>query len=351
MYSPQISKADFKRAKYEKDFNKSVKIRRRMEMIYLKYKNYLHETIADIIGVTPKTISTWLCIYESRGLDGLAQLKYKGQPSILHDFKKTIKEVIEQESPRSIEAIQFLVKEHTGVSRSLTQIRYFVTKHLGIRRRKIQPLPGGNIDLEELASKQEYYLKNTLKPLIHKSLSGKEKLFFCDAVHPVQGFYNSYVYSEKSKSMRTSSGRNRFNLLSALDVTNMDLISIYGGTYVNSDTTVELLELLRKNYPEDTINLVLDNARYQRCQYVQEQAELLKINLFFLPTYSPNLNLIERLWKFLKKTALAGKYFATKESFQNSILDFLTDIENGKYTAKLKTLINYNFQDLTKLAV
>jgi hypothetical protein len=49
------------------------------------------------------------------------------------------------------------------------------------------------------------------------------------------------------------------------------------------------------------ITLVLDNARYQKCQLVWAVAETLQIELLYLPAYSPNLNLIERLWKFVKK--------------------------------------------------
>jgi transposase len=56
--------------------------------------------------------------------------------------------------------------------------------------------------------------------------------------------------------------------------------------------------------------VVLDNARYQRCAIVQATARALDIELLYLPTYSPNLNLIERLWKFTKKKSLVSKYYA-----------------------------------------
>ena len=244
-----------------------------------------------------------------------------------------------------------MIREETGVHRSLTQIRHFVTKHLKMRRRKIQPIPEGKVSLQEQAKRQKDFIENTLNALIMKSLSGEEKLFFCDAIHPIHDFYNTYIYSEKPKYQRTSNGRYRFNLLSALDVTDIEVISVYGGTYVNSETVIQLLNSIRSFYPDEIINIVLDNARYQIAKIVQERAKELNIKLHYLPTYSPNLNLIERFWKFLKKKVLAGKYYETKEEFSKAFLDFLTDVNDGKYNFELDTLLTYKFQDLTKLAV
>ncbi len=89
--------------------------------------------------------------------------------------------------------------------------------------------------------------------------------------------------------------------------------------YIQATTVVELLDLLRRERPGRSIYFVLDNARYQRCTLVQEAARQLDIHLVYLPSYSPNLNLIERFWKFLQKQALAGYHFATKQEFEEAI--------------------------------
>ena len=99
-YSPKISIADFQRARYEKRSNKSPKVRDRMEMIYLKHKGYKHKEIADIIGVTPKTITMWMKKYMSEGIEGLISLKYKGQSSVLHKFRSEIKDTIEKKTEK-----------------------------------------------------------------------------------------------------------------------------------------------------------------------------------------------------------------------------------------------------------
>ena len=91
------------------------------------------------------------------------------------------------------------------------------------------------------------------------------------------------------------------------------------------------------------ISVALDNASYQRCYAVQDYAKLLGIELLFLPSYSPNLNLIERLWKFVKKECLYSKYYKTFEEFRDAIQTCIDDTHT-KHRKKLKTLLRLNFQ-------
>ena len=88
---------------------------------------------------------------------------------------------------------------------------------------------------------------------------------------------------------------------------------------------------------------MLYNARYQHCKMVVAHAATLGINLLFLPGYSPNLNLIERLWKFIKKDCLNGRYYPTHQQFQAAILDSLDGI-NTRHQEALKTTLTLNFQ-------
>ncbi|MDQ3089454.1 MAG: transposase, partial [Acidobacteriota bacterium] len=98
------------------------------------------------------------------------------------------------------------------------------------------------------------------------------------------------------------SGRQRFNVLGAIDALTKQITTITNTTYITSAEVCQLLtKLAAQATPEVPITVVLDNARYQRCRLVQTHAATLKIELLFLPPYSPNLNLIERLWKFVKK--------------------------------------------------
>jgi transposase len=108
--------------------------------------------------------------------------------------------------------------------------------------------------------------------------------------------------------------------------------------------------LLAGAYPGQQLTIVLDNARYQRCAVVQEMATSLGIELLFLPPYSPNLNLIERLWKFVKKRCLYGKYYAESATFQQAIVDCIAQAPT-RDKAELASLLSLRFQTFTAVPI
>ena len=105
------------------------------------------------------------------------------------------------------------------------------------------------------------------------------------------------------------------------------------------------MHLLAKQKLGMPITLFLDNARYQKCVLVMSTAEQLQIELCFLPTYSPNLNLIERLWRYVKKECLYSVYYSSFKPFKNAIVNCLTQTQNK---SALKTLLTLKFQMFDK---
>ena len=111
---------------------------------------------------------------------------------------------------------------------------------------------------------------------------------------------------------------------------------------INRVSTLNLLEQIRTAHDARIqIRVVLDNAPYNKVSEVREYASANNINLMFLPSYSPNLNLIERLWRFFKGE-VCTRYYEKFAQFRNAVLGFLEDIE--KYKDELSTLITDNFQ-------
>lgn len=182
-----------------------------------------------------------------------------------------------------------------------------------------------------------------LTPRLDEAEAGNRKVFFVDASHFVHGAFLCYLWSFKRLFLRTPSGRKRFNVLGALDYSTKKLMTVTNVTYITAETVCQLLTMLATQYPGIPLTLVLDNARYQRCRLVQDLADSLRIELLYLPSYSPNLNLIERLWKFVKGECLNGKYYETFETFQASIEDCLEKIPT-KHRAAIDSLITGNFQ-------
>jgi transposase len=128
-----------------------------------------------------------------------------------------------------------------------------------------------------------------------------------------------------------------------LDYVTKKLTTVVNITYINALTVCELLEAIKKENPDIPITMVMDNARYQRCALVQEKAKSLDIELLFLPSYSPNLNLIERVWKFVKAESLGGKHYENFQQFQQGINDCVSQL-SSTHKKKMDTLITRNFQ-------
>lgn len=125
--------------------------------------------------------------------------------------------------------------------------------------------------------------------------------------------------------IRSPSGRKRLNVLGALNAVTQQLITVTNETYITADSVCELLHKIATLGLQIPITIILDNTRYQRCAKVIELAATLQIELLFLPPYSPNLNLIERLWRFIKKQCLYAKYYEDFAQFKQAIETCLSE--------------------------
>lgn len=180
--------------------------------------------------------------------------------------------------------------------------------------------------------------------------AGEGHVFFVDAAHFVFGTCLGCLWSVTRLFVRAASGRQRFNVLGAWNAVTRQLVAVTNTTVVNSQTMCELLRQIAGLNLTGPITLVLDNARYQRNAMVMNLAEPLGITLLFLPSYSPNLNLIERLWKFIKRRALYGRYHPLFADFRAAIEQTLADIPTT-HAADLKSLMTLNFQQFENVSL
>lgn len=127
-------------------------------------------------------------------------------------------------------------------------------------------------------------------------------------------------------------------------------MSVTNETYINATTVCELLVRLSDLDLDIPITLVLDNARYQKCQFIKDVASFLGIELLYLPSYSPHLNLIERLWRFVRNECLYSKYYEDFASFKSAIADCIEQT-NTKHKEKLESLLSWNFQSFKKVQI
>lgn len=168
-------------------------------------------------------------------------------------------------------------------------------------------------------------------------------MFFVDAAHFVFGTFLCCLWSIARIFIRAASGRQRFNVLGAWNAINRQFLSVTNTTVVNTDTMLALLQKIAGEKLAGPITVVLDNAKYQRNKLVQALAAELGIVLLYLPSYSPNLNLIERLWGFTKRLSVYGKYHADFASFRAAIETTLNSIPTT-HADRLKSLMTLRFQ-------
>ena len=177
-------------------------------------------------------------------------------------------------------------------------------------------------------------------------------MLFVDAAHFVFGTFLCCLWSITRVFVPAASGRQRLNVLGAWDAVTRRLLTVTNTTAVNTDTMCMLLRAIAAEGLVGPVTVVLDNARYQRNKVVQGLAEELSIRLLFLPGYSPNLNLIERLWGFAKRRSVYGKYHPDFASFRAAIEGTLAGIPttHAKALESLMTLEFQTFEDVSLLA-
>jgi transposase len=171
-----------------------------------------------------------------------------------------------------------------------------------------------------------------------------------DAAHFVLSSFLGWLWSKKRMYVRAASGRQRYNVLGAFNAVTHELIRVTNDKYITATTVCELLHKIAALGLGMPVTLVLDNARYQHCQLVQDLARTLGIELLFLTSYSPNLNLIELLWKFVKKDVLNSRHQGSFAEFRQTIDGCLDQLPTTHRDA-INTLMTPRFQTFKNVSM
>jgi transposase len=315
-------------------------VSKRLHAIYhVAFGRFKRAEIADFLGLTHDTILEYVILFNEQGIPGLKTVK-TGQHNVsdLESFVSVIIPDFELIPPKtSGEACQ-RIRELTDISRSPTQVRAFMKRH-GLRY-----LKAGQIPAKADSEKQKEFVEQTLNPLITRAENEEIHLLFMDSVHPVMGVFLCSLWSAVRIFIKSSAGRKRLNMLAAVNAITQEINLFTNEDYINAEVIVKFLYQIRIYYFDmKPIHIILDNARYQHCDLVRYTAWTLGIKLVFLPPYSPNLNVIERLWKWMKKKTLYAQYYKDFASFKSALIDTIQTAKQ-KHPDELKTLLNLKFQ-------
>jgi transposase len=293
--------------------------------------------IAVCLGIDDATVYRHLENYQANGFDKFLGNNYFGYWGKLSSFqivelRKELKERLYESCQEICDWVEqrFLVKYTAeGMCDLLHRIGYVY--------KKTKQIP---MKVDEVV--QAEFIEHFKQLQAEKTK--KEVHYFIDGVHPTLNSEASYGWIEKGEEHQilSNSGRTRMNILGALNPN--DITDIFKKEYktINSESAQDFFEEIGKRNPQATkIRIIIDNAKYFKKLEKDDLIADKRIEIVWLPTYAPNLNLIERLWRFMKKKVLKNKFYGTAKGFRAKVEEFFDKIAD--YKTELETLLTCNF--------
>jgi len=334
--------ADFRLEKKERDelirTHKMIRNKKhadRIKAILLFDEGYTKTEISRILLLDRSSIDIWIFQYKKYGLSKLVQDDYAGYSGRLtEDEKQALKNDLHEHLFATAQEVCAHVKKRFGYdykAESMVQLLH----RLGFVYKKTKGVPG-----KADGDKQEKFVKEYQK--MRQELEKDEKIYFLDAMHPVHNNTPDYAWIQKGKEreVKTNSSRDRLNINGLYSPIDHETV-IRAEETINSQATLALLKKIEAKHPElEKIYIIHDNARYYHSKFLKKHLPS-KIVMVPLPPYSPNLNLIERLWKFFRKEVMNNRYHKTFADFTNVAMAFFKSLRFQK--AKLKSLMTENF--------
>ena len=311
----------------------------RIKAVLMLNSGYSASEVAVCLLLDKKTVLNYRKRYLEDGLEGLCSDFQKGRASFLSlseldDLEQELRSKI---YPTSSSIVSY-VDVTFGVKYSLSGMITLLSR-LGFSYRKPQAVPG-----KANAASQESFL--SMLEGLNESKEAEDPILYVDSTHPQHNSHPAYGWMPKGENtqLKTNTGRQRVTLNGALDAETQEII-IREEKILNAENTIEFFKQIEDNYPESSkVYLILDNAGYYKGAKIQEYLKTSKVELLYLPPYAPNLNLIERVWKFFKKKVLANAYYESFLDFRKACLSFFDKRTWPKHRAELESLLVANFQ-------
>lgn len=301
-------------------------------------KGLNYTQIAELLLLDEMTIRRYETEYKKHGVDGLLECRYHGSSGFFNlTEEQGLTEHLKTHTYQTVKEVCAYVQNTYHKTYSIEGMTHLLHKlHFVYKKTKVIP---GKVNRE----KQEEFKKDYLE--LKSGKYGKGKIYFVDASHPQHNnmpFYG-WIYKGETKTIKSNSGRSRLNLNGALNLEDLD-ITVLSEKTINTHAMMRLILTIEEKQSTGEIFLVVDNASYNHSYELHLfLIDHPRVHLKYLPAYSPNLNIIERLWKF-SHSKHHDAYFEKFKEFETAILSFFQNIH--QYDGELKTLLTDSFQTL-----
>lgn len=323
---------------------KDKKLADRIKAILSLNAGFEYSHIAKILLLDEVTLRRYVEKFKEKGASGLLEYHYTGGRSQLNITQQNELKVYLKinTQTRAKDVVEYIFKTY-GIKYSTIGVTKLLHR-LGFTYKKPKVIPG-----KADYVRQEEFLKQYEE--IKSKLKNNDQVYFLDSTHPTHNTTLSYGWILKGKKndkfIKTNTGRERLNLNGALNLKKHTAVVIEEKT-IDFKATIRLFKKLEKKHPKGKIYLILDNASYHHANGVKLWLKKhRRLKTVFLPTYSPNLNLIERLWRFFHQKVTNNHYFETFEEFRRTSLRFFKNLDS--YQKELSTLMTDNFQLIPNL--
>jgi len=321
---------------------KDKRVADKIKAILMLHNKFTHDQISLALLFDRVTLSRYFKKFKAEGINGLLEMRYKGGQTKLTNLQEIeLKSYLEVNTKRTVKEVASYILKKYKVSFSVIGVTKLLHR-LGFSYKKPKVIPG-----KADKFKQEIFVEEYKK--LKTSLKLNDQIYFADSTHPEHNTKPSYGWILKGKIndkyIKTNTGRERLNLTGAISLKDKKALVLSEKT-INSDSIIKLFKKLLISQPRGKIYLILDNAPYHHSKKIKLwlKTHTRRVKLVFLPSYSPNLNIIERLWKFFHTKITWNHYFETFEEFKYQTLKFFRNLE--KYKPELDTLLTDSFQML-----
>lgn len=333
----QLDDDTIKRLRLLQRKHKDKRVYIKVTVLLMLHQGFTVQMIAESLGIDDSTVYRYRQGFEELGLDDYLKdffVAYSGQ--LKEEEEQSLRSEIREGLYINSKQVAAYIELEFGVRYSLSAVVKLLHR-LGFTYKKTKGV-GVKADREA----QEQFVKE-LKELLEQPIDN-QVVYFNDAVHPQHNTRPDYgwIYKGEDFEIPTNPGRKRVNINGALNAHTVTDVLVVESERINAQSCIKLWKKQRRRHPQKTIINICDNAPYYHSKYLKEWlADNTWCKVIYLPPYAPNLNLIERLWKYLRKQVTSYNFYEHFTEFRKAILDFFKNIKEHKQA--LESLLTLKF--------